>query len=90
MDFLGPGDLLKRWSYTRGGIHKLSKSSDFPKPAMVINAGRTKVWALSDIEAYEKEHPEVLDEFGGVNKQRGYFLCLVRNKPEALGDGQAT
>ncbi len=51
MDFLGPGDLLKRWSYTRGGIHKLSKSADFPKPAMVINVGCTKVWALLDIEA---------------------------------------
>ena len=85
MDFLGPGDLLKRWSYTRGGIHKLSKNSDFPKPVMVINAGRTKVWALADIEAYEKDHPEVLETFGGFNKQRGYFLCLVRNKPEGLG-----
>ena len=80
MDFLGPGDLLKRWSYTRGGIHKLSKSVDFPKPAMVVNAGRTKIWARADIEAYESEHPEVLEQFGGLDKQRSYFLCLTRKK----------
>lgn len=84
MDYLGPGDLLKRWSYTRAGIHKLSRKDDFPKLVMVINAGRTKVWARADIEAYEKAHPEVLEAEGGIAKQRGYFLCLLRNKSEAL------
>ena len=50
-----------------------------------VNAAqKTKPAALVDIEAYENEHPEVLEAFGGINKQRGYFLCLTRNKPKVL------
>jgi hypothetical protein len=78
MDYLGPGDLVKRWVYTRQGIHRLIKSTGFPTPAFHINAGRVPVWQACDIEAWEREHPEVTSETAKLQKQIGYFRAVSR------------
>lgn len=78
MQLLGVSDLVKRWCYTRQGIHGLAKRDDFPKPFGTIDAGRMKIWLLSDIVTYEKRHPEVLDERKKEHKVKGYFLTLQR------------
>lgn len=57
--FLGMADLVARWTYTRGGVHNVTRWSDFPASAFTINQGRVKVWRLVDIEAFEKLHPEL-------------------------------
>lgn len=84
--YLGVPDLVARWVYTRGGVHVLLKSKGFPAPCFVINQGRTKVFLLADIEAYERNHPELFDDEIKRRKQKGYFLTLSRapkNVPKA-------
>lgn len=74
--YCGIADIVERWVYTRQGIHKLIKTPDFPSPAFTINKGRTKVWLLADIEAYEIAHPEVADEQVKAGKQAGYVRAI--------------
>ena len=63
MILLGIKDLVKRWNYTRQGIHQKQKQdSDFPKPIAKINAGRTQVFLLKDIVKYETKHRELTEE----------------------------
>lgn len=71
--YLGPADLTARWVYTRQGIHKLTRTAGFPAPAFTINKGRTKVWLLADIEAYEKAHPELLSEDVKQQKLKAWY-----------------
>ena len=78
---VGIGDLTARWVYTRQGVRRLSRSPAFPEPVAVINRGRTKVWRLEDIEAYERTHPEVLSEEARDEKVRGYLRALRKGKP---------
>ena len=78
MRYLGFRDLLQRWVYTRQGLYLLISREGFPPPAFTINQGRTKVWELSAIEAYEREHPEVTSEAAKRYKVRGYFLTLTK------------
>lgn len=80
--YLGFRDLLKRWVYTRQGLYKLLGTEDFPSPAFTINAGRTKVWELGPVEAFEKKHPEVLSEEAKRRKTDGFFRAICRgNRP---------
>lgn len=72
------GDLEDRWCYTRQGIHQFAKSRHFPPPCATINRGRQKVWHLADIEAFERQHPEVLDEAAKQFKIRGYAISLAK------------
>lgn len=72
MDYLGLQDLEKRWVYTRQGVHKLSRADDFPKPSFTINDGKTKVWVLADVEAYEKDRPELRSEARKILKMKGF------------------
>jgi predicted DNA-binding transcriptional regulator AlpA len=78
MRYLGFRDLLQRWVYTRQGLYGLIARDDFPPPAFTINQGRTKVWELSAIEAYERQHPEVTSEAAKRYKTTGYFLTLLK------------
>lgn len=78
MEILGVADLVDRWTYTRQGVHKLIRSSDFPPPSLVINCGRTKAWRLADIEAYEAAHPETRHETLKQSKIIGYYLASMR------------
>ena len=80
--WLGQADLVARWCYTRGGVWKLTGSKGFPAPAFVVNQGRVKVWALSDIEEYERTHPEVRDSDAKHQKIVGYYRVVGRPYPE--------
>jgi hypothetical protein len=67
MRFVGIQDLFDRWgmgwgNYTRKGIYLVRKQPDFPEPHHVVNQGKTPVWDLSDIQAYEEEHKELRNE----------------------------
>jgi hypothetical protein len=87
MEILALADLVDRWTYTRVGIHKLSKRDDFPKPVAVavVNRGRTKIFLVSDIAAYERDKPWLLDE--NQKSQRQRLFCLLQLMKE-LPDGQ--
>jgi hypothetical protein len=76
MEYVGLADLVERWVYTRQGVHGLVRSKGFPAPVFEINKGRTKVWRLVDIEAYEKTHPEVLSEESKQRKIRWYARAI--------------
>jgi hypothetical protein len=78
MEYLGFVDLQKRWVYSRQGLYKLMAKSDFPPPAFVIAAGRTKVWCVTDIEAYERTHPETVDPDKKHHKIVGYLKAVSR------------
>lgn len=72
VQFVGMADLVDRWTYSRMGVHKVSKWPDFPEPAFVINKGRVRVWRLSDIEAFEKNHPTLTSEHAKAQKEWWY------------------
>ena len=62
MQFLGAADIVKRWCYSKQGVHNLIRDTEtFPKPYGAINNGRNKFWLLDDILEYEQKHPEVID-----------------------------
>lgn len=66
-------DLMRRWHYTKQGIHKLQKRQDFPAPATLVAAGRMRLWAVKDIEAYERDRPELHSEAAKLAKMRGFY-----------------
>ena len=80
--YCGITDIVDRWVYTRQGLHKLTKTPTFPVPVFTINRGRTKVWLLSDIEIYEKAHPEVLTEEAKARKLKGYAWAILKGSRE--------
>ena len=88
--FCGIADIVSRWIYTRQGVRRLTQSKNFPAPAFTINKGRTKVWKLSDIEAFEKEHPELLDEGAKERKQKGYARAILKGRSEKLPEADAS
>jgi hypothetical protein len=73
MQFLGAADLVKRWCYSKQGVHNLiMDKTTFPQPYGAINNGRNKFWLLADIVAYEQQHPEVIDPEKKEQKIRFY------------------
>lgn len=79
-EFVGIADLEERWGYTRQGVHKLAARTDFPAPFAVVNQGRTRVWRLADIRAYERDRPELGDEAAKLQKQVGFYLATLRGR----------
>lgn len=77
-DYLGFRDLLARWVYTRPALYAVLRWPDFPAPAFVINAGRTKIWRVADIAEFEKQHPELLSTAARDWKTKGYLLSMMR------------
>ncbi|MBV9309076.1 MAG: hypothetical protein JOZ45_23220 [Acidobacteriaceae bacterium] len=76
--YLSFQDLQRRWVYTRQGLYKVIGRPDFPPPCFAVNRGRTRIWAASDLETYERQYPELLDEARKVFKVRGYLRTLRR------------
>jgi len=76
--YLGFADLVSRWVYTRQGVHRVMRREGFPAPVFAINRGRTKVWRLADIEAYELAHPELTDNAKKLSKVKGYCIAVAR------------
>ncbi len=75
---LGIADLAARWSYTRQGVHQLAARPGFPTPAATVNSGRTRVWLLADIKAFEQEQPELMSVVAKRRKQTGYYLAQTK------------
>jgi len=80
MAYMGMGDLLKQWIYTRRGVEKIMRRDDFPRPAFTINGGRTKVWHTADIAEYTRIHPELTSEAAKHRKVVGYALGNFQKK----------
>jgi hypothetical protein len=73
---------VKRWIYTPRGVRKLTQSANFPPPTFTINAGRTKVWHMADIRAFEARHPEVTSEDAKRRKVVGFALAVAKGNKE--------
>jgi hypothetical protein len=78
MKYVGVGDLVARWVYSRQGVHKLSRSTSFPAPCFTVNRGRTRIWRLSEIEVFERQHPEVTSEAAKYRKTTGYYRAILK------------
>ena len=90
--FVGTGDLVRRWKYSRQGINQWLKKPGFPPPAFTVNGGRTRVWDLSAIEAFEVGRPELGDPEEKRRKVIGYARAVAkgpegRKKRQGLPDG---
>ena len=88
--YCGIADIVDRWIYTRQGVRRFTQHPDFPSPAFSINRGRTKVWRLADIEAFEKAHPEVLNEDAKIRKRKGYAWAILKGRSEKLPEAAAS
>lgn len=75
MKLLGMADIVDRWVYSKQGVHKLARLKSFPSPWAAVNLGRTKLWRLEDIEAFEKLNPVVLSDSQKRQKMIGYYLA---------------
>ena len=75
MKLFAIADLCERWGYTRAGVHKLTKTSDFPKPLAMVALGRTAIFAEEDIVNYENSKVGLLKSTAQPSKKR---------KPEPL------
>jgi hypothetical protein len=70
---LGWVDLQDRWShYTRRGLYKVRRWPDFPRPALSVNRGKTPIWHLGDITAFENAHPELKSSAAKWRKVAGF------------------
>jgi len=85
-NYLGLLDLARRWPhYTRQGVHKLARHGDFPKPRIVSNGGKIRLWDVADIEEYERGH----DELRGEAAKRKKVVGFLRAKRKGLQAGSA-
>ena len=93
MPYVSIPDLLKRWThpptgrgvYTRRGVYKILRSPDFPAPVITDDAGRIRLWHLSDIATFEDTHPELTDADAKWRKirkagRRALFAAAQRRK----------
>jgi hypothetical protein len=70
-------DLIRRWTYSRQGVVNLINNDPrFPVPAGSVNGGRTQLWLLSDIEAYEGTRPWL----NNTDKKAEHRLYLARRR----------
>lgn len=75
---LALSDLVARWTYTRAGVQRLiNVDPAFPGPVAVVNRGRTRIWDLAAIEAYETSRPWLLDAEAKVQHMRGNYVRWV-------------
>lgn len=86
MSLLSFADLQTRWGYTRAGVHKLAKSSDFPMPFALVSNGQIKLFREADIQSYEQDKPWLKDERQKLQRQRLFnLLNQAKQKPEQRG-----
>lgn len=54
---LGRADLMRRWEITKQAtIWRSQNHDDFPKPIQYIHGGKTAIYDLADVLAYEEKH----------------------------------
>jgi hypothetical protein len=74
-------DLARRWHYTKEGVRKLSRRCpDFPPPCFPPIGGKLRLWALRDIEIFERERPELHSEEAKILKVRGFARARARGR----------
>jgi hypothetical protein len=83
MQYVGIEDLIRRWVYTPQGARKITRTRDFPAPQFAINHGKTKVWFLPDVKAFESSHPELTSEAAKYSKVRGYAIANLKKRKKA-------
>lgn len=81
--YLRLGDLARRWGYSKQGVQKLAKREDFPAPCFTLNHGKIRIWAVREVEAFERERPELLSEDAKLRKVAGFLRAI--NKGERRG-----
>ena len=86
---LGITDLATRWGYTRQGVHQLAIRSGFPAPVATVNGGRTRVWLLADVEAFEQGRPELGDAVAKRRKQTGFYLARIKGEDRSQEPSKA-
>jgi len=82
---LSAGALAKRWGYSRQGVQKLARRPDFPAPRFIFNRGKVRIWAVEDIEAYERDRPELHSEAAKFLKVRGFARALRKGAQQPTG-----
>ena len=87
--FVGIADLAARWRYTPQGVNKLARRRDFPAPLFTVNAGRVRAWGLSEIEDFERHHPEVTSLTQKRRKIIGYLRAVSKGQPQEGCDDAA-
>ena len=76
-------DLRIRWKYTKGGVYKLVKSNNFPKPFMTVSDGKVKLYTEEAIQVYESDKPWLFDEALKQRRQQLFgLLNQARENPE--------
>lgn len=70
MKLFAIADLCERWGYTRAGVHKLTKTNDFPKPIAMVALGRTAIFVEEDIINYESSKAGLLKATTIPSKKR--------------------
>jgi len=78
--FFTISDLCKRWIYSKAGIHKLTKSKNFPEPFAVVSNGKIKIFSEEDIIEYEKNKKWLFDENEKLRRQKLFFLLSEAKK----------
>ena len=76
-------DLVARWVYTPRAARRLIARRDFPAPQFALNRGKTKVWFLPDVAAFESTHPELTSETAKHDKVRGYAIANLKKRHKA-------
>ena len=71
-------DLAQRWHYTKAGVHKLAQQENFPLPIAVVCHGRIKLYALLDVQEYEKHKPWLFDVNMKEQRVKGHLRALGR------------
>ena len=84
---VGVKDLIRRWVYTPRGARKVIAHRDFPAPEFSVNEGKTPVWFLPDVIAYERTHPELTSEAAKYGKVRGFAIANLKKKAKARTTG---
>jgi hypothetical protein len=81
-ELLSIPELSRRWIYTREGIRRLvTRDTLFPPPAALIRRGgigRTRLWELHDIEAYERTRLHLTDPDEKRQRQKRHLGAIAR------------
>jgi hypothetical protein len=88
IELLSISDLCKRWIYTKAGIHKLTKSKDFPAPCAIVNCGKTKIFDENSIVEFESTRPWLFDQAQKEQRQKlfGWLQLAKEESPERRED----
>ena len=89
--YVGIDDLIHRWKqqadWTPQGARKVMHARDFPAPQFAVNRGKTPVWFLPDVAAFEQTHPELKSAAAKHDKVRGYAIANLKKRHKARTSG---